>query len=188
MSLGESPNVNRSTVRMQSPDGRERLVIINTQQIYDEQGALAGAVATVRDITEGIVPRRREIIVESEPMKEVMAFVRRIASSEAVTILLEGESGTGKDLIAKTLHYESTRRAEPFIVINCAAIADTLLESELFGYEKGAFTDARARSAGCSNWPTTALCSSTKSANSPCPCKPSCCGCSKTKVSAASVV
>ena len=148
VSLGDSPNVNRSTVRMQTVDGHERLVVINTQQIYDEQGELAGAVATVRDITEGMIPKRREIIAESEPMKEVMAFVRRIASSEAVTILLEGENGTGKDLIAKMLHYESTRRAEPFIVINCAAIPDTLLESELFGYEKGAFTDAKGQKRG----------------------------------------
>ena len=148
VSLGCSPNVNRSTVRMQTADGRERLVVMNTQQIYDDQGDLAGAVATVRDITEGIVPKRREIIAESEPMKDVMAFVRRIASSEAVTILLEGENGTGKDLIAKTLHYESTRRAEPFIAINCAAIPDTLLESELFGYEKGAFTDAKGQKRG----------------------------------------
>ena len=148
LALGESPSVNRSTVRMQTADGRERLCVINTQQIYDERGDLAGAVATVRDITEGIVPKRREIIAESEPMKEVMAFVRRIASSEAVTILLEGENGTGKDLIAKALHYESTRRAEPFIAINCAAIPDTLLESELFGYEKGAFTDAKGQKRG----------------------------------------
>jgi transcriptional regulator with PAS, ATPase and Fis domain len=77
-----------------------------------------------------------------------MNFTRRVATSEAGTILLEGENGTGKDLIAKTLHYESTRRAEPFIAINCAAIPDTLLESELFGYEKGAFTDAKAQKRG----------------------------------------
>ena len=77
-----------------------------------------------------------------------MNFVRRVAASEATTILLEGENGTGKDLIAKTLHYQSMRQAEPFIAINCAAIPETLLESELFGYEKGAFTDARAQKRG----------------------------------------
>jgi len=77
-----------------------------------------------------------------------MNFVRRVSSSEATTILLEGENGTGKDLIAKTLHYQSVRQAEPFIAINCAAIPETLLESELFGYEKGAFTDARAQKRG----------------------------------------
>jgi transcriptional regulator with PAS, ATPase and Fis domain len=74
--------------------------------------------------------------------------VRRVAASEATTILLEGENGTGKDLIGKTLHYQSLRQAEPFIAINCAAIPETLLESELFGYEKGAFTDARAQKRG----------------------------------------
>jgi transcriptional regulator with PAS, ATPase and Fis domain len=81
-------------------------------------------------------------------MREVLNFVRRVAASEATTILLEGENGTGKDLIAKTLHYQSLRQAEPFIPINCAAIPDSLLESELFGYEKGAFTDARAQKRG----------------------------------------
>jgi transcriptional regulator with PAS, ATPase and Fis domain len=81
-------------------------------------------------------------------MRDVLHFVRRVAASEATTILLEGENGTGKDLIAKTLHYQSLRQAEPFIAINCAAIPDTLLESELFGYEKGAFTDARAQKRG----------------------------------------
>jgi transcriptional regulator with PAS, ATPase and Fis domain len=81
-------------------------------------------------------------------MRDVLNFVRRVASSEATTILLEGENGTGKDLVAKTLHYQSTRQAEPFIAINCAAIPDSLLESELFGYEKGAFTDARAQKRG----------------------------------------
>jgi transcriptional regulator with PAS, ATPase and Fis domain len=81
-------------------------------------------------------------------MREVLSFVRKVAASEATTVLLEGENGTGKDLIAKTLHYESLRQAEPFIAINCAAIPETLLESELFGYEKGAFTDARAQKRG----------------------------------------
>jgi transcriptional regulator with PAS, ATPase and Fis domain len=81
-------------------------------------------------------------------MRDVLNFVRRVAASEATTILLEGDNGTGKDLIAKTLHYQSLRQAEPFIAINCAAIPETLLESELFGYEKGAFTDARSQKRG----------------------------------------
>ncbi len=93
-------------------------------------------------------PQKREVIAESRSMREVMNFVRRVAASEATTILIEGENGTGKDLIAKTLHYQSLRQAEPFIAINCAAIPETLLESELFGYEKGAFTDARAQKRG----------------------------------------
>src|SRR6202043_1629015 len=70
------------------------------------------------------------------------------AISEASTILIEGESGVGKDLIAKTLHFQSLRQSEPFLAISCAAIPETLLESELFGYEKGAFPDARAQKRG----------------------------------------
>jgi transcriptional regulator with PAS, ATPase and Fis domain len=105
-------------------------------------------VATIKDVTEEAAPQKREVIAESAPMREVLNFVRRVAASEATTILLEGENGTGKDLVAKTLHYQSLRQAEPFIPINCAAIPDSLLESELFGYEKGAFTDARAQKRG----------------------------------------
>ena len=88
------------------------------------------------------------VIAESTVMLEILDFVRRIAVSDAATILLDGENGTGKDLIARTLHDQSRRQAEPFITVNCAAIPGTLLESELFGYEKGAFTDARARKRG----------------------------------------
>jgi two-component system, NtrC family, response regulator AtoC len=116
--------------------------------MFDDAGALSGVVATIKDITEEAAPQKREVIGESGAMREVMNFVRRVAASEATTILLEGENGTGKDLVAKTLHYQSLRQAEPFIAINCAAIPDTLLESELFGYEKGAFTDARSQKRG----------------------------------------
>src|SRR5262249_25929985 len=73
---------------------------------------------------------------------------RRVAASEVSTILLRGESGTGKDVVARLLHYHSRRADQPFLAINCAAIPETLLESELFGYEKGAFTDARAQKKG----------------------------------------
>jgi transcriptional regulator with PAS, ATPase and Fis domain len=81
-------------------------------------------------------------------MKQVIQFARRIAGSEVSTVLIEGESGTGKDILAKYVHYHSGRRAQPFLAINCAAIPETLLESELFGYEKGAFTDARQQKRG----------------------------------------
>jgi len=135
-------------VRLRADDGRERLVLVRTTPLLDEQGNLQGAVATVKDVTDEVAPMKREVIAESPAMREVINFVRKVAVSEATTILLEGENGTGKDLIAKTLHYESPRQAEPFIAINCAAIPETLLESELFGYEKGAFTDARAQKRG----------------------------------------
>ena len=121
---------------------------MRTTQMFDGDGRLEGVVATIKDITEEAAPQKREVIAESPAMRDVLKFVRRVAASEATTILLEGENGTGKDLIAKTLHYQSLRQAEPFIAINCAAIPETLLESELFGYEKGAFTDARAQKRG----------------------------------------
>jgi len=122
--------------------------VMRTTQMFDEEGQLSGVVATIKDVTEESAPQKREVIAESPAMRDVLNFVRRVAASEATTILLEGENGTGKDLVAKTLHYQSTRQAEPFIAINCAAIPDSLLESELFGYEKGAFTDARAQKRG----------------------------------------
>jgi PAS domain S-box-containing protein len=146
--LNQSPAAPNCTVRLNTGNGLERLVVMRTNQMFDDDGQLSGVVATIKDITEEAAPDRREVIGESAAMREVMNFVRRVASSEATTILLDGENGTGKDLIAKTLHYHSVRQAEPFIAINCAAIPETLLESELFGYEKGAFTDARAQKRG----------------------------------------
>jgi transcriptional regulator with PAS, ATPase and Fis domain len=81
-------------------------------------------------------------------MQEVLHFVRKVASSEASTILIQGESGTGKDLIAKAIHYESSRQEKPFVAVNCSAIPETLMEAELFGHERGAFTDAKAMKKG----------------------------------------
>jgi two-component system, NtrC family, response regulator AtoC len=146
--LNQAPGSPNSTVRLNTGNGMERLVVMRTTQMLDDDGKLSGVVATIKDITEEAAPEKRAIIAESPLMREVLNFVRRVAASEATTILLEGENGTGKDLVAKTLHYQSLRQAEPFIAINCAAIPDTLLESELFGYEKGAFTDARAQKRG----------------------------------------
>src|SRR4051812_48831782 len=146
--LNQAPSAPNCTVRLHTDNGMERLVVMRTNQMFDDDGALSGVVATIRDITEEAAPQKREVIGESGPMREVMNFVRRVAASEATTILLGGENGTGKDLVAKKLHYQSLRQAEPFIAINCAAIPETLLESELFGYEKGAFTDAKTQKRG----------------------------------------
>src|ERR1017187_9868653 len=146
--LNQAPAAPHSTVRLHTANGMERLVVMRTTQMFDDAGSLSGVVATIKDITDEAAPQKREVIAESPPMREVLNFVRRVAASEATTILLEGENGTGKDLVAKTLHYQSVRQAEPFIAINCAAIPDSLLESELFGYEKGAFTDARSQKRG----------------------------------------
>lgn len=89
-----------------------------------------------------------QIIGQSTAMTEMLRLARKVAASEASSVLLQGASGTGKDLIAKAIHYGSSRADHPFIAINCAAIPGTLLESELFGHEKGAFTDAKVRKEG----------------------------------------
>jgi DNA-binding NtrC family response regulator len=88
-------------------------------------------------------------IVGRDPaMERVFNMVRKVAQNPDVTVLIHGESGTGKEMVARAIHAESTRAGRPFVGINCAAIPGTLLESELFGYEKGAFTDAKARKIG----------------------------------------
>src|SRR5690348_2214548 len=112
-----------------------------------EATRLRSEVQTLR----GEVRRRtgyHSVIGTSAKMTELMGFVRKVASSEATTILIQGESGTGKDLIAKAIHYESSRQEKPFVAVNCSAIPETLMEAELFGHEKGAFTDAKAMKKG----------------------------------------
>jgi DNA-binding NtrC family response regulator len=90
----------------------------------------------------------RQIVGESPAMKKMLELAAKVAESDVSSVLLQGESGTGKDLVAKAIHYGSQRGEGPFIAINCAALPATLIESELFGYEKGAFTDAKARKEG----------------------------------------
>lgn len=87
------------------------------------------------------------VIGESPKMKEVMRMAQLVAKTDA-TVLICGESGTGKELLARSIHYQSNRRDRPFVVVNCGAITETLLESELFGHEKGAFTGAYTRKPG----------------------------------------
>ncbi len=89
-----------------------------------------------------------QIVGQSPGMREMFQLARKVAESEVSSVLLQGESGTGKDLVAKAIHYGSRRQDAPFIAINCAAIPATLIESEMFGYEKGAFTDAKGRKEG----------------------------------------
>jgi len=90
---------------------------------------------------------QHSMVGESQPMREVYQFVSRVAARES-TVLIHGESGTGKELVARAIHSNSGRADRPFVAINCAAIVDTLLESELFGHEKGAFTGAVAQKKG----------------------------------------
>jgi DNA-binding NtrC family response regulator len=88
------------------------------------------------------------LIGKSRPMQEIGSLIRKVSQSQASTVLIRGESGTGKDVIARAIHFESTRADKPFMNITCTALQDTLLESELFGHEKGAFTDAKVQKKG----------------------------------------
>src|ERR1044071_1007234 len=90
----------------------------------------------------------RQIVGESPAMKKMLGLAAKVAESQVSSVLLQGESGTGKDLVAKAIHYGSERTDRSFVAVNCAALPATLIESELFGYEKGAFTDAKARKEG----------------------------------------
>ena len=91
--------------------------------------------------------RKHDIITKNPRMEEILALTQEIASLRS-TALIRGESGTGKELVARAIHYSGNRAEKPFIAVNCAALTETLLESELFGYEKGAFTGATAQTKG----------------------------------------
>jgi two-component system response regulator AtoC len=141
-------------------DGVERPVCGSIAPMKDAANRITGAVlafgrSPVQPMHTSSVPRptqkrlvRTQPIAVSPPMQELMQFVLRVASSGVSTILLQGESGTGKDVIARFMHEHSKRSERPFVAINCAAIPETLIESEIFGYEKGAFTDARSQKKG----------------------------------------
>ena len=109
-------------------------------QRLQEYRSLVGANFYLRR-TQDLIYRFDDIIGDSPALKKVLSTVKKVAFSNA-SILIEGETGTGKELIAGAVHYNSPRSEKPFIKVNCAALQDTLLESELFGHEKGAFTGA----------------------------------------------
>jgi transcriptional regulator with PAS, ATPase and Fis domain len=147
--LGGLDGTGRGSVHLHDPSGGQRVAIVATIPVHARDGSLAGAIATLRSVTESIRPARRyEVIAESDSMRQLIRFARRVAASEASTVLLDGESGTGKDLLARSIHGDSARAAGPFVAINCAASPETLIESELFGYEQGAFTDAKRSKPG----------------------------------------
>ncbi len=120
--------------------------------------------------------RTPEIIGEAPAMQEVFRAIGRLSHSN-ITVLINGESGTGKELVAHALHRHSPRAASPFIALNMAAIPKDLMESELFGHEKGAFTAPPTCAEGASSRPTAAPCSSTRSATCPPTHRPACCEC-----------
>jgi PAS domain S-box-containing protein len=140
--------VNKTTFII-SADGKRIPISVSTALLRDEHGKVVGGAESFRDLTL-IEELRKEIsgryqvgdiVSRSASMRRVLDVLPRIAESES-TILLQGETGTGKELAARAIHGLSARRAGPFVAVNCGALPDTLLESELFGYKAGAFTGA----------------------------------------------
>jgi PAS domain S-box-containing protein len=131
--------------------GGQRIPIsISTAVLKDNQGRVIGGVETFRDLSVVEQLRKQleakytfaDIVARSAPMRRVLDILPQLAESNS-TVLIEGASGTGKELIARAIHDLSRRCDKRFVAINCAALPDTLLESELFGYKAGAFTDAK---------------------------------------------
>jgi len=143
------PVINRSIHILRS-DGTRVPISISSAVLRDKSGTMIGGVETFRDLSIVEELRKRmegrytfaDILSRSHKMMDIFAILPEVAESDS-TVLIEGESGTGKELLARAIHNLSSRQKKPMVVVNCAALPDTLLESELFGYKAGAFTDAR---------------------------------------------
>lgn len=141
--------------RITSREGKRVPVIMNAGPLRDKSGATVGLVATFRD-NRPLEALRKELrhefayddIVSKNPvMQRIFDILPAVAESDSSVMIL-GPSGTGKELLARAIHRSGPRRDEPFVAVNCGALPDNLLESELFGYKKGAFTDARTDKPG----------------------------------------
>lgn len=148
MSTGRS--IINKTVYIVNSRAEKVPITVSTALLKNEKGEVFGGVETFRDIS-AIETLRKEIeagytlediVSRSRYFKDLFAILPDIAASDS-TVLIEGPSGTGKELVARALHSLSERKGKPLVPINCAAVPDNLLESELFGYKAGAFTDAR---------------------------------------------
>jgi PAS domain S-box-containing protein len=143
------PVVNKA-VYILDAQGNRIPISISTAAFKDERGEVIGGVETFRDLSLVDDLRKEleakysfaDIVGRSASMRQVFQILPQIAESDS-TVLIEGASGTGKELFARAIHNLSRRRGKRFVALNCAALPDTLLESELFGYKAGAFTDAR---------------------------------------------
>jgi len=148
------PVVNRA-VHIVRPDGERVPISISAAILFDDDGELIGGVETFRDLSlvtelkRELVKRDtfQDIISRNPEMHEMFRILPEVARSGS-TVLIEGASGTGKELFARALHDLSPRRDGPFVAVNCAAIPEALLESEIFGYVRGAFTGANRDRAG----------------------------------------
>jgi PAS domain S-box-containing protein len=136
-------------------DKRRIPVSVSTALLRDGAGRVVGGVETFRDLTVINELRKRlnqqhcfrDIVSKSEKMLELFSVLPHIAECES-TVLIEGASGTGKELVARAIHARSPRKHGPFVAVNCGALPETLIESELFGYKAGAFTDAKKHKPG----------------------------------------
>ncbi|MFC1597716.1 sigma-54 interaction domain-containing protein [Planctomycetota bacterium] len=148
------PVVNK-TIYIVNADGQRIPISISTAVLKDSEGNVIGGVETFRDLSLVEELRKElqekytfaDIIGRSHAMQQLFHILPQIAASDS-TIVISGASGTGKELFARAIHNLSPRSAKPFVAVNCGALPDTLLESELFGYKAGAFTDARSDKAG----------------------------------------
>jgi len=130
-------------------DGRRIPISVSTAVLRDDRGEVIGAAETFRDLSEVEALRKEltgrfqigDLVSRSAAMREISDVLPSIAASES-TLLIQGETGTGKELLARAVHDLGPRRKKPFVAVNCGALPDTLLESELFGYRAGAFTGA----------------------------------------------
>ncbi len=141
----------KTAIKLGALDFIKKPLDFDELQVTIENAIDHSQLRSERDSLRAEVKRRsgyHEVIGKSQRIQELMSFVRKVAASEASTVLIQGESGTGKDLIAKAIHYESTRANKPLVAINCSAIPETLMEAELFGHERGAFTDAKVQKKG----------------------------------------
>ena len=152
--LSDKPIVNHAVFIVRS-DGKRVPISISTAALKNDDGQVLGGVETFRDLTLVEALRKEvektftfeDIISRNEKMQSIFTILPDVALSES-TILIEGESGTGKELMANAIHNLSGRGKRPIVKVNCGAIPDNLLESELFGYKAGAFTDAKRDKSG----------------------------------------
>jgi PAS domain S-box-containing protein len=148
MATGATVTGRRVTIL--NADGKETIVSISAAPLRNSDGHVVGWVETFRDLSalEGLRKELAQsytygdIVGKSTRMRQLFRILPPIAESES-TVLIEGESGTGKELFARAVHDLSPRQEGPYVVVNCGALPETLLESELFGYKRGAFTDAK---------------------------------------------
>lgn len=142
-------------VEIQTKSGARIPISVNTALLRDDQNNIIGAVETFRDmseirkLSEALEKRFNfdRILGKSRPMQELYDLLENVIETDS-TVLIQGESGTGKELVARSIHFNGLRRSKPFIAVNCSALSENLLESELFGHEKGAFTGAIQRRLG----------------------------------------